>query len=62
MASPEWKDPVFFFFSYEEGGGSYDHFPPVPGHSDDDTDASLGAISDKVQQDLLRYTSVRSDP
>ncbi|HTU49527.1 MAG TPA: alkaline phosphatase family protein [Acidobacteriaceae bacterium] len=39
MASPEWKDSVFFF-SYDEGGGPYDHVPPVPGHSNDFTDAS----------------------
>jgi phospholipase C len=34
MASPEWKDGVFFF-SYDEGGGPYDHVPPVPHHSND---------------------------
>jgi phospholipase C len=45
MASPEWKDGVFFF-SYDEGGGPYDHVPPVPHHSNDKTDASLGAIPD----------------
>ncbi len=45
MASPEWNDSVFFF-SYDEGGGPYDHVPPVPGHSNDYTDASLGAIPD----------------
>lgn len=45
MASPEWKDSVFFL-SYDEGGGPYDHVPPVPGHSNDKTDASLGAIPD----------------
>ena len=45
MASTEWKDSVFFF-SYDEGGGPYDHVPPVPGHSNDNTDASLGAIPD----------------
>jgi len=45
IASPEWKDSVFFF-SYDEGGGPYDHVPPVPGHSNDYTDASLGAIPD----------------
>ncbi|MGC1871506.1 MAG: alkaline phosphatase family protein [Acidobacteriaceae bacterium] len=39
MASPEWKNSVFFF-SYDEGGGPYDHVPPVPGHSNDFTDAS----------------------
>ncbi len=36
MASPEWKDGVFFF-SYDEGGGPYDHVPPVPHHTNDKT-------------------------
>jgi phospholipase C len=45
MASPEWADSVFFL-SYDEGGGPYDHVPPVPGHSNDNTDASLGTITD----------------
>jgi phospholipase C len=45
MASPEWKDGVFFF-SYDEGGGLYDHVPPVPQHSNDNTDLSLGVIPD----------------
>jgi phospholipase C len=45
MASPEWKDGVFFF-SYDEGGGPYDHVPPVPHHSNDKTNASLGTIPD----------------
>jgi phospholipase C len=45
MASPEWNDSVFFF-SYDEGGGPYDHVPPVPGHSNDYTDSSLGPIPD----------------
>ncbi len=48
MASPEWKDSVFFL-SYDEGGGPYDHVPPVPGHSNDNTDASLGSIPDIAQ-------------
>ena len=39
MASPEWKDGVFFF-SYDEGGGPYDHVAPVPHHSNDKTTAS----------------------
>jgi phospholipase C len=34
MSSPEWPTSVFFF-SYDEGGGPYDHVPPVPGHSND---------------------------
>jgi phospholipase C len=48
MASPSWKDSVFFL-SYDEGGGPYDHVPPVPGHSNDNTDASLGTIPDISQ-------------
>jgi phospholipase C len=48
MASPEWKSSVFFL-SYDEGGGPYDHVSPVPGHSNDFTDASLGAIPDISQ-------------
>jgi phospholipase C len=43
MASKEWSDSVFFF-SYDEGGGPYDHVPPVPGHSNDYTNVTtLGA-------------------
>jgi len=45
MSSSAWKDSVFFF-SYDEGGGPYDHVPPVPGHSNDNTDATLGTIPD----------------
>jgi phospholipase C len=45
MASSSWKDSVFFM-SYDEGGGPYDHVPPVPGHSNDFTSPSLGSIPD----------------
>jgi phospholipase C len=45
MSSPAWSDSVFFF-SYDEGGGPYDHVPPVPGHSNDNTNPSLGSIPD----------------
>ena len=45
MESPEWKDSVFFL-SYDEGGGPFDHVPPVPGYSNINTDASLGKIPD----------------
>ena len=41
MSSPSWKDSVFFL-AYDEGGGPYDHVPPVPGHSNDYTDATVG--------------------
>jgi phospholipase C len=36
MQSASWNDSVFFM-SYDEGGGPYDHVPPVPGHSNDNT-------------------------
>jgi phospholipase C len=45
MASTAWNNSVFFL-SYDEGGGPFDHVPPVPGHSNDYTDASLGTIAD----------------
>lgn len=48
MTSSSWKNSVFFL-SYDEGGGPYDHVPPVPGHSNDKTDASLGMIQDISQ-------------
>ncbi|HEV2134926.1 MAG TPA: alkaline phosphatase family protein [Terracidiphilus sp.] len=45
MVSPSWGSSVFFF-SYDEGGGPYDHVPPVPGYSNENTDSSLGTIPD----------------
>ncbi len=42
MGSPEWGSSVFFL-AYDEGGGPYDHVPPVPGHSNDYTDATVGS-------------------
>jgi phospholipase C len=48
MASTSWKVSIFFL-SYDEGGGPYDHVPPVPGHSNQNTDASLGSIPDISQ-------------
>lgn len=45
MTSSAWKDSIFFL-SYDEGGGPYDHVPPVPGSSNINTDASLGTIPD----------------
>jgi len=48
MASPSWQSSVFFF-AYDEGGGPYDHVPPVPGQSNKYTDASLGPIPDISQ-------------
>jgi phospholipase C len=51
MSSPSWADSVFFL-SFDEGGGPYDHVPPVPGHSNDGTNVAnmgflpLGSIPD----------------
>jgi phospholipase C len=45
LQSSSWPSSVFFL-SYDEAGGPFDHVPPVPGHSNDNTDASLGTISD----------------
>ena len=42
MNSPEWGSSAFFL-SYDEGGGPYDHVPPVAGHSNDNTDASVAS-------------------
>ena len=44
MSSPSWADSVFFL-SYDEGGGPYEHVPPVPGHSNDNTvTANMGFL------------------
>jgi len=45
MQSASWSTSVFFL-SYDEPGGPFDHVPPVPGHSNDNTDSSLGTIPD----------------
>ena len=45
MQSPSWSDSVFFL-SYDEGGGPFEHVPPVQQHSNDNTDTSLGTIPD----------------
>ncbi len=43
MASSSWHDSAFFF-TYDEGGGPYDHVPPVPGHSNDKSSMKLPDI------------------
>jgi phospholipase C len=42
MASPSWQDSIFFL-SYGEGGGPYDHVPPIPAHTNDKTTAQFVA-------------------
>lgn len=44
MASTSWQSSVFFM-AYDEAGGPYDHVPPVPGHSNDYTDANVGSAT-----------------
>lgn len=63
MASSAWSNSIFFF-AYDEGGGPYDHVPPVPGHSNDNTTiASLGYITGGLSAppDISRI-SVNPDP
>jgi phospholipase C len=45
MTSTSWKDSAFFL-SYDEAGGPFDHVPPVPGHTNDNTDTSAGITTD----------------
>jgi phospholipase C len=42
MNSTSWKNSVFFL-GYDEGGGPYDHVPPVPNHTNDKTTAAVVA-------------------
>ncbi len=53
MGSPSWNDSIFFF-SYDEAGGPYDHVPPVPGRSNDNTDAMVGAASTATDIPVLQ--------
>jgi phospholipase C len=45
MTSPSWSNTIFFF-AYDEGGGPFEHVPPVPGKTNINTDASLGVTTD----------------
>ncbi len=45
MGSASWGSSAFFL-SYDEGGGPYDHVPPVAGHTNDFTSAGLGVTTD----------------
>jgi phospholipase C len=42
--SQSWYDSVFFF-AFDEGGGPYDHVPPVPGHSNDYSDPAIQSVA-----------------
>jgi phospholipase C len=43
ITSPSWLSSAFFL-AYDEGGGPYDHVPPVPGHSNDLTTAAVRSL------------------
>ena len=45
MQSPSWGSSVFFL-SYDEAGGPFDHVPPVPNHSNQNTDTNTGTFPD----------------
>ena len=47
MFSPSWSDSVFFF-SFDEAGGPYDHVPPVPGFTNQNTTAPLVSVEGDV--------------
>jgi phospholipase C len=44
MGSTSWLNSVFFM-AYDEGGGPYDHVPPVPGASNQNTDSMVGSAT-----------------
>ncbi|HLJ88948.1 MAG TPA: alkaline phosphatase family protein [Candidatus Angelobacter sp.] len=48
MFSPSWGDSVFFL-SFDEAGGPYDHVPPVPGHTNQNTSALLATVEGDVR-------------
>ncbi|QEE29571.1 hypothetical protein FTW19_17160 [Terriglobus albidus] len=59
MTSSSWMNSVFFL-AYDEGGGPYDHVPPVPAHSNDNTDSMVGSLSVADIPDI-RSISVNPD-
>jgi phospholipase C len=65
MSSPSWSDSVFFF-TYDEGGGPFDHVPPVPGHTNDFTSPNAGITTDiksiAVNPDAFKPCAAASGP
>lgn len=58
MKSPSWSDSAFFL-SYDEGGGPYDHVPPVAHHSNQNTDPTVGSTS---VQNIPDISSIAVNP
>ena len=50
-----------FFMAYDEGGGPYDHVPPVPGFSNQNTDSMVGSTPVTSIPDIASI-SVNADP
>jgi phospholipase C len=63
MQSASWSSSVFFL-SYDEPGGPFDHVPPVPGHSKDNSDSSLATIADisTIAVNADAYEPCRGEP
>jgi phospholipase C len=63
MQSPSWANSVFFL-SYDEPGGPFDHVPPVPGHSNDNSDSSLSSVPDigSIAVNPDNYSPCQGDP
>jgi len=55
-----WQDSVFFL-SYDEGGGPFDHVPPVPNHSNDFTGLGTG-IAPGVLSSIPDVSSIAVNP
>ncbi len=47
MYSQSWSSSVFFL-SFDEAGGPYDHVPPVPGHTNQNTTPSLAGVEGDI--------------
>ena len=58
MASPEWPNSVFFL-AYDEGGGPYDHVPPVPNNSNDNT---LSMVGDEPSSSIPDISTIAVNP
>ena len=58
MASPEWPNSVFFL-AYDEGGGPYDHVPPVPGSSNLNT---LSTVGDEPSSSIPDISTIAVNP
>ena len=62
MNSKSWSNAdTIFFLSYDEGGGPYDHVPPVPGHSNDKTNMANMALPTGVTIPDISTIAVNPD-